>query len=233
MLPVIKYKGESSMKQPITILCIDDDKEILYALEAIFDFQGWKSVIATDVADGIKAFLNHKPDIILIDYHLPHINGIEGVKMLRQFSSDVPIIVFTIDEDQNVANSFLEVGASDFALKPIKAPDLISRINLHIQLIERKSKTTNEMIENNNQVEERITQDRLIKGISAATLELIMLSMDEVDGFMTVEDIAHRTGLAYQTTYRYVQYMEGENLLEVHTTYGKIGRPKNSYRLIK
>ncbi|MDR7870231.1 MAG: response regulator [Tissierellaceae bacterium] len=220
------------MKQPITILCIDDDKEILYALEAIFEFKGWKSVIATDVPSGIKSYLNHNPDIILIDYHLPRINGIEGVKMLRQFSSDVPIIVFTIDEDQEVANSFLEVGASDFALKPIKAPDLISRINLHIQLIDKKSMTKNKELKVPKQTEEKLTEDRLIKGISSTTLELIMVAMEETYEFMTVEDIAHETGLAYQTTYRYIQYMEKENLLDVHTAYGKVGRPKNSYRLL-
>lgn len=219
------------MKQPITILSIDDDKEILYALQAIFDFQGWQSVTAYDVESGLKAFWEHNPDIILIDYHLPRINGIEGVRMLRQFSTHVPIIVFTIDEDQEIANRFLEAGASDFALKPIKAPDLISRIHLHIQLMERQPNNKNQIETIHTQAEHRVIEERMVKGISAATLELIKQSMAEADDFLTTEAIAHATGLAYQTTYRYLQYMEVENMVEVHITYGKVGRPKNSYRL--
>lgn len=221
------------MKQPITILSIDDDKEILYALQAIFDFQGWRSVTACDVENGLKAFWEYRPDIILIDYHLPRINGIEGVRMLRQFSPDVPIIVFTIDENQEVANRFLEVGASDFALKPIKAPDLISRIHLHIRLMERQSDGTNHTGAIRTQSENKAGEDRIVKGISPATLELMKQSMVESDDFLTTEAIANATGLAYQTTYRYLQYMEAENMVEVHVTYGKVGRPKNSYRLAK
>ena len=51
---------------------------------------------------------------------MPGINGVEGVQMLRALSHTVPIIVFTIDESQEVADQFLQAGASDFALKPIK-----------------------------------------------------------------------------------------------------------------
>ncbi|MCQ1531372.1 response regulator transcription factor [Lutispora saccharofermentans] len=219
------------MKQPITILSIDDDKDILYALQAIFDFQGWRSVTACDVESGLKAFWQYNPDIILIDYHLPRINGIEGVRMLRQFSPHVPIIVFTIDENQEVADRFLEVGASDFALKPIKAPDLISRIHLHIRLMKQQANNLNQADMTQTQADNKTAEERVVKGISPATLELMKQSMAEASKFLTAEDIADATGLAYQTTYRYLQYMEAENLVEVHVTYGKVGRPKNSYRL--
>lgn len=221
------------MEKQITILSIDDDDEILYALQAIFDFQGWKSVIASDVENGLKAFWEYNPDIILIDYHLPRINGIEGVHMLRQFSPDIPIIVFTIDEDQNVANQFLEVGASDFALKPIKAPDLISRINLHIQLMDRQPNNLKHTVSPQNIIENKIPEERMVKGISQATLGLIIQSMSKSNDYLTTEDIACKTGLAYQTVNRYLQFMESENMLDIHTSYGKVGRPKNSYRLLK
>jgi len=217
------------MDKEITILAIDDDKEILYALKAIFDFQGWKSILAPDVENGLKAFLNIRPDIILIDYHLPRINGVDGVYMLRQLSPTVPIIVFTIDESQEVANRFLEVGASDFALKPIKAPDLISRINLHIQLMNREPDTSGYIFNINNNGKD--IETNVPKGISFNTLDLIKQNMDKKE-FYTVESIVKSTGLAYQTVYRYLQYMESVKMVEVHTTYGKVGRPKNSYRLL-
>lgn len=217
------------MDKEITILAIDDDKEILCALKAIFDFQGWKSILAPDVENGLKAFLNIRPDIILIDYHLPRINGVDGVYMLRQLSPTVPIIVFTIDESQEVANRFLEVGASDFALKPIKAPDLISRINLHIQLMNREPDTSGYIFNINNNGKD--IETNVPKGISFNTLDLIKQNMDKKE-FYTVESIVKSTGLAYQTVYRYLQYMESVKMVEVHITYGKVGRPKNSYRLL-
>mgnify|MGYP000009388543 CR=1 FL=1 len=121
------------MKENVTILSIDDDPQICFALGELFKFQGWRAVSASDVASGLEAFRRYSPDIVLIDYHMPGVSGIEGVKLLRRQSSSVPIIVFTIDESQTVADTFLAAGASDFALKPIKAPDIVSRIRLHLR----------------------------------------------------------------------------------------------------
>lgn len=215
----------------MTILSIDDEEEILYALQALFNFQGWKSVIAPDVENGLKAFWKYSPDIVLMDYHLPKVNGIEGVRMLRQFSNDVPIIVFTIDEDQEVANRFLEVGASDFALKPIKAPDLISRINLHIRLMEHNHQDIKFSV--SPRAQNDVNEENLVKGISPTTLNLMIDSLKNKNKYIVAEEIADETGLAYQTVYRYLQYMESENMLDIHTAYGKVGRPKNSYKLLK
>ena len=46
-----------------------------------------------------------------------------------------------------------------------------------------------------------------------------------------METISERTGLAYQTTYRYLQHMVSQGLVEVSQSYGKVGRPKQKYRL--
>lgn len=86
------------MKENVTILSIDDDPQICFALGELFKFQGWRAVSASDVASGLEAFRRYSPDIVLIDYHMPGVSGIEGVKLLRRQSSSVPIIVFTIDE---------------------------------------------------------------------------------------------------------------------------------------
>lgn len=204
------------------ILCIDDEREIIFALNAIFDFKGWESINAYNVLDGIELFKQHSPDIVLIDYHLPEINGIEGVRRLRALNSEVPIIVFTIDERQEIATEFLEAGASDFALKPIKAPDIIARITVHLKLRESLRKNTSK-----EPVDAFIT-----KGIALNTLELIEDHMRKTDGYLTVDDIAEGTGLAYQTTHRYVQYLLSVGKAQITNEYGKVGRPKQYYKIL-
>ena len=141
--------------------------------------------------------------------------------MLRELDADVPIIVFTIDESQDVANQFIEAGASDFALKPIKVPDLISRIKLHIRLMD----STNRL---KKQQEPTVSTT---KGIGSATLELIVDAFQPPEEIFTVETISQRTGLAYQTAYRYLQHMVSQDRLEVCQSYGKVGRPKQKFRI--
>lgn len=206
----------------LKILMIDDDEQILFALRAVFNFQGWQSVSAGDVPTGLETFRKEKPDLVLIDYHLPQISGVKGVQMIRELDSEVPIIVFTIDESQEVANQFIEAGASDFALKPIKVPDIISRIRLHIRLMESKRQLKK------NHEEERVN---VTKGIGGATLELIEGALQEMEDFVTANAISEQTGLAYQTVYRYLQHMIAEDRVEVSQSYGKVGRPRQQYRL--
>ena len=203
------------MKKEISILCIDDDEQICYALEALFRLQGWNTVSAGSVEQGLEIFRALRPDLVLTDYHMPHINGVDGVKLLRRLDPSVPIIVFTIDESQAVADAFLEAGASDFALKPIKAPDIISRIKLHLRLLERESGAG------------------LSKGMSPATLALIEDCLSAHDDLLTANQIAHATGLAYQTVFRYLQHLVNEGRVEMRSNYGKVGRPKQTYRRIE
>ena len=206
----------------LKILMIDDDEQILFALRAVFQFQGWESVSAKDVPSGLELFRSEHPDLVLIDYHLPRVNGVKGVRMIRELDGEVPIIVFTIDESQEVADQFIEAGASDFALKPIKVPDIISRIRLHIRLIDSNRRLKDK--------EERAPV-ATAKGIGLTTLELIEGALQGSDEFLTVEAISQRTGLAYQTTYRYLQHMVSQDRVEVSQSYGKVGRPKQKYRL--
>ncbi len=202
------------MEHKITILSIDDDENIRFALGELFRFQGWEACCAPNAEKGLEQFRLHRPDIVLIDYHMPGINGVEGVRMLRALSHTVPIIVFTIDESQAVADQFLQAGASDFALKPIKAPDIISRIKLHLRLLER----------------EHPAQQPLTKGLSEATMQLVLDSLKEGDDYMTVNEVAKSSGLAYQTVYRYLQYLIQNKKVEMVSIYGKVGRPRQLFR---
>ena len=201
------------MERKITILSIDDEENIRFALGELFRFQGWEACCAPTVEKGIEQFRLHRPDIVLIDYHMPGINGVEGVRLLRKLSRTVPIIVFTIDESQEVADQFLQAGASDFALKPIKAPDIISRIKLHLRLLEREHPA-----------------QPLSKGLSEATLQLVLDSLKEGEDYMTVNEVAKSSGLAYQTVYRYLQYLIQNKKVEMVSIYGKVGRPRQLFR---
>ena len=201
-------------EQNTMILCIDDEEDICFALKTLFRTQGWNTVTACDVSSGLKLFTQLRPTIVLIDYHMPGINGVDGVRMLRQLSATVPIIVFTIDECQKVADEFLAAGASDFALKPIKAPDIISRVRLHLRLLEQQN-----------------IDISFAKGISHGTLELILNYMRQCSSPVTANDISRETGLAYQTVFRYLQHMTQQRLVDVESIYGKVGRPKQMYRI--
>lgn len=198
------------------ILIIDDSEEILFAISEFFKLKDWEVFTALNVEEALK-FLNSKEsevDIIIIDYNLPYINGVIGVKLIRQINPTVPIIALTIEGEEKIADQFFEVGANDFAIKPIKVLDLYSRVNVHIK--------------NRPHVKEELNLEYR-KGINENTIFLIEEKMKEMKEYLTIEEISEITGLAPKTTNKYMGYLVEIKKVDMEIIYGKIGRPKNKY----
>jgi two-component system, CitB family, response regulator DctR len=201
----------------ITILVVDDDESIRFTLKEICYYAEWNVLEAASGKEAVKLFKQMSPDLLLLDYHLPNGDGISTTKLIRKEDQHVPIIVLTVDERQEIADSFMEAGATDFALKPIKAPDLISRIRLNLKISKLTEEHHSAFVE---------------KGIKPDTLMSIKGHLLNQEEAVTIDEIQRALPIAYQTVHRYLNYLEGKGEVEVVTQYGKKGRPKNRYRLI-
>ncbi|MHB1405297.1 MAG: response regulator [Desulfitobacteriaceae bacterium] len=207
------------------ILIMDDDQSLRYMLSEIFTFVGWNPAAYPNGREGIKGFLNHGADIILVDYHMPEIDGLETVRLIREQDQQVPILVLTVDERQEIADRFLDEGATDFALKPVKAPDLIARVQLHKRLLDM-TKTV--------QATPKIQYEVFVtKGISKSTLSYIERYLAASEEPSTVEEISQELGLATPTVYRYLTYLVLNGKVQPIPSYQKMGRPKNRYHWIR
>jgi two-component system response regulator DctR len=203
------------------IVIIDDEPDILYTIKEICQYGGWEASTASNGKQGYELCRINKPNLAIVDYHMPDWDGLTTVKKIRQLDNAVSILVLTVDESQETAEKFIAAGATDFAIKPIKSPDLISRIKMNIQINEIQKK----YIEEKHQV-------YIEKGMSPATLSIICSYFRERGGELTIDDVTNGLNLAYQTVHRYVQYMLEEKMLETIPIYGQIGRPKNKYKLL-
>lgn len=200
------------------ILIVDDDGDIRYTIKEICTFAGWEVLMAANGQEGVRIFERKRPDLAIIDYHMPVIDGLATVEQIRRLDPLVPLVVLTVDEQQSVADSFLAAGATDFALKPIKAPDLIARlkVNLRIGRLQRMEKE----------------DVYLTKGISRSTLNIIEEYMIGQQKALSIEQITRAVGLAYPTVHRYLAYMESVGLVQVQYSYGRLGRPRKYYQLV-
>lgn len=208
------------MKEAVRILAVDDDDGILYTLGAIGEVAGWHVDGVTDGKQALgKLQEGDDYDIVLLDYHMPNLNGLQVLQLLRADFTDLPVLVLTVDEDLRTAEAFLDAGATDFALKPIKAADLIARIKLHLRLAKAERRT-----------ESIVPAEELPKGIQYQTLAEIVRAVQQSDEYMTQQDLATETGFAYQTVCRYVSYLEDVGQIDVKLDYGKLGRPRKTVR---
>lgn len=202
----------------IKILVIDDNDDVRFTIAEICHFAGWDVIEAASGKEGVEILEKENLDIILVDYHMPNWDGIRTVQEIRKVNTHIPIIALTVDERQEAADYFLEVGATDFSLKPIKAPDLISRIRINLKIAKL----------------EKDQQDVFVdKGINSGTLSIIKAYLKKQNDPLTINEIQQALPFAYQTVHRYLNHMVENGEIEVVAHYGKVGRPKNKYQLMK
>ncbi|MGM0548588.1 MAG: response regulator [Bacillota bacterium] len=200
------------------ILAVDDEPDILFTLEAIAEVANFNLTTTARGLDALTKIKNKKFDLLLVDYHMPDINGLKLVKKIRKINQKITILVLTVDESLDLAEKFLAAGADDFANKPIKTADLISRIKLHLNY---NADFKNKDIENLD----------IPKGMTLKTLSIIYAYLNEKEKAETISQISAGTNLAYQTVHRYLNYLNDENLAKVKLNYGQIGRPVHHYQL--
>jgi signal transduction histidine kinase len=129
--------------QPINILLVDDHPGNLLALEAILKPLGHNLVRATSGEEALKRLLQHDFAVILLDVHMPVMDGFETAELIRgrERSRDTPIIFLTAvnTSDIHMFRGYA-VGAVDYLLKPFVPEILVSKVTVLVDLYKKTRK---------------------------------------------------------------------------------------------
>lgn len=111
---------------PLKLLVVDDEEGIVDFIKRIYARRGFITFGATDGVSAIEIFKKERPQICLIDIHMPFspIDGIETLRQIKQIDKDSTcIMVSRITEKEKVEQS-KQFGASSYVLKPLELEDL-------------------------------------------------------------------------------------------------------------
>jgi two-component system phosphate regulon response regulator PhoB len=113
-----------------TILLVDDEPAIRQMLAFALAGVGFKFAEAGDVEQAQAAIAKKTPDLILLDWMLPGVSGIDFAKRLKRDTNtrDIPIIMLTARGDEAEKIKGLEIGADDYITKPFSTRELLARI---------------------------------------------------------------------------------------------------------
>ncbi len=120
------------------ILIIDDDPDIRVLLEGFLSKNGFETTSSGDGASALSIIKNHTYDLVISDFKLPDINGIELIQKAKIFCPDASYILITGYSDVKVAVNALKMGAYDYVTKPLYPDELLATVNKAIE--ENKTK---------------------------------------------------------------------------------------------
>ncbi|WP_108127273.1 GGDEF domain-containing protein [Saccharospirillum mangrovi] len=116
------------------ILIVEDDPLIIHSALPVLRERG-DTMIATSGEQALE-LIAERPNLVLLDLNLPDMHGLELIKRLRHQlrSHDIPLMVMTATQDNDMEVRCLEAGASDFLRKPLSIPVLDARVKVHLEV---------------------------------------------------------------------------------------------------
>lgn len=113
------------------ILVIDDEEHILELLKFNLELSGFDVCVFSEANQAIELIGKEKPDLLLLDWMLPKISGIDILRKIRQDENiyDLPVIMLTAKNMEDDKIQGLNVGADDYITKPFSIKELMARIN--------------------------------------------------------------------------------------------------------
>ncbi len=119
------------------ILIVDDNKNMQIILQNLLVDEGYEVISATKGKDGLKAITEQSPDLVLLDIHLPEMNGIEILQQITKLGKEILVIMITAYGDVETAVETMKLGAYDYITKPF--------VNEELKIVIRKALDTNEL----------------------------------------------------------------------------------------
>ena len=127
-LRLVNAEADGPPAEGSLVLVVEDDPDIGSVLQSFCQQLGYRSLLVTAGQEGIDAFRESRPDMMLLDLMLPGISGFEVCRAVRSFDQLTPIIIISARGDTADLVVALDRGADDYLIKPFKLRELEARM---------------------------------------------------------------------------------------------------------
>ncbi|HRI27925.1 MAG TPA: response regulator [Chitinophagales bacterium] len=110
------------------IIIVDDDVVMLQAIKTMLSKNGYQVFATTDAQDALDTLEEEEFDLIISDIMMPYISGIELLSAIKKARKNLPIIIISALDQQEIVLTAFEEGADDFVKKPISLNELLLRV---------------------------------------------------------------------------------------------------------
>jgi len=128
-----------------TILVVDDEPKITQLVRDYLERAGYVVRVANDGRVALSLARTEKPDLIVLDLGLPHMDGLDFTREFRK-TSNAPIIMLTARAEEADKLIGLELGADDYMTKPFSPKELVARVRVVLRRLEISATTTPDLI---------------------------------------------------------------------------------------
>lgn len=247
----------------IRVLVVDDDFAVARLHRRFLEqLEGFEVVGVLERGGAVLPFLiENEVDLVLLDVHLPDLDGLQVLAGLRAEHLEVHVIMITADNERESVRRAMGQGVEDYLVKPFTLQEFNSRLEAYRDRVKKTetqedfeglgqqeidrlmaavtgrnlpNSTTETWLESGSASSADTT--RLPKGFTAPTLAMISEKLREAqkesDGTLSAKEVAEACGVSRVSARRYLDFLVSRGLAELRPRYGATGRPEHRYRWI-
>lgn len=220
----------------IKVLIVDDDFMVAKVHAAFIQRTPGFTVVGA-AHTGAQAVIETErlqPDLVLLDIHLPDINGLDLMHRLRDVAPELDVLVISAAREVDTVRKALRGGIVHYLIKPFSQTDLQERLEHY--------RSAYHGLDSAKDVAEQSDVNRVFgvdgvgarggrplpKGCSVETLSLVEAALNSASGDLSAAEVAELVGTSRVSARRYLEYLHDEGTLEVRLKYG-VGRPERRY----
>src|SRR5262249_5103566 len=122
-----KESGMVTAMDKSRVLVVDDEPQITRVLRTVLSSQGYQVRTAAEGEAALSSFSEWRPELVITDLYMPHMDGVALCKRSRGMSN-VPIIVLSVKGEERTKVEALDSGADDYVTKPFGIDELLARV---------------------------------------------------------------------------------------------------------
>lgn len=135
-------KQDHEYLKSLTVLYVEDDEDTLWLYTQIFSDNAGRVITAKNGAEGLEAYRQHHPDIIITDIMMPVMDGLDMAREIRNNDKSVPIIILTAFQQNDYLMQSIDIGIDKYVMRPVINSQLIDALLscAHHLMVEEKLK---------------------------------------------------------------------------------------------
>jgi response regulator of citrate/malate metabolism len=191
--------------------------------------------VAHRATEALELLGSRPVDLVLLDFHLPDVKGLEMLRILRaQSSAPVDVIAVTAARDPESIRLAIAHGVTQYLVKPFAFATFADKLERYARY---RARVDDAAEPNQAEVDALLGTLRgssaraLPKGLNATTLDHVRSALRDAAEPLTASEVAGRCGLSRVTARRYLEHLAVEGLVELSMRYGGTGRPEHLYAL--
>ncbi len=165
----------------LRILVIDDAREICdFVVDYVLVPNGYEPIIARDGAEGLRKALQESPDLILLDYEMPKMNGLQVLEKLHANQSQIPVILMTSHGSEQIAVQVFRLGVRDYIIKPFAVDQMLGAIQqamTEARLRREKQALTARLLQSNRKLSQHLRELGVLYRIGKTVTKLMPLDV--------------------------------------------------------